>query len=56
MNYQQLRYIFNFLVSFDTIRGKNGRPIPINPWHNVDETDNCDWEDMAAYCRVEGGY
>lgn len=44
------------LICFDTIRGKNGRPIFINVWHKVDDTDDCSWEEMAAYCRVEGGY
>jgi hypothetical protein len=56
MKFKALYSILNFLVSFDTISGKNGRAIFINVWRKVDETDNCDWEDMAACCRVEGGY
>lgn len=56
MNFERIILALNCLLCFDIVNGKSGRPIFVNIWRKVDDTEDCSWQEMAAYCRVEGGY
>jgi hypothetical protein len=56
VNFKSIILALNWQICFDIVRGKNGRPIFINVWRKADDTEDCDWQEMAAYCRVKGGY